>query len=334
MNNKPATIRQYDLVSETGLTASILNYGARLQSLKVPTKNGPVEVLLGYQASADYLKDEAYLGAIAGRYCNRIANGKYSYKGNDITLSRNAGEHHLHGGFLGLSHKYWGAQNSGEAYANKSIRLNTVSEDGEQGYPGDAEFDVTYDLQGNKLVIDMRAQCTKATPLNLTGHAYFNLNSNDDLALNHQISVVADHYLPIDATCIPTGELELVDGSAFDLRHPVDLKSRVKSSEPAISAQGGFDHNFVLGAEPNKASLAATLYSPQSGISLKLYTTKPGLQVYTGNHLSGAFEPHQGVCLEPQYFPNSPNQANFPCAMFEPGDTYHHQIIYEFECES
>lgn len=329
MKSTVEPIRQYELTTATGFSASVLNYGAILQSIKVPTESGLTEVLLGYQQPQTYLDDDAYMGAIAGRYCNRIADGLFTLSGKAYQLSINSGAHHLHGGTHGLSHKYWQLEQSSES--SQSITLKTFSPDSEQGYPGNVQVEVTYTLQAdNKLIIDMKATTDKITPFNLTGHAYFNLNTDHSSAINHHLKVYADKYLPIDDSGIPTGELLSVAKTPFDFRELSELSAHVNDDSPAVASQKGIDHNFVLNDQSESVTLAAELYSPQSGVHLKVHTNKPGLQIYTGNHLSGDFEPYQGVCLEPQYYPNSPNQSEFPECFLKPGDTYHHQIIYEF----
>ena len=323
-------IQQYLLASPNGFEVSILNYGAILQSIKVPVAESKLEVLLGFEKLSDYLQDSAYIGAIAGRYCNRIADASFELNGENFKLQKNDGKNQLHGGPLGFNQKYWQVVEYVQD-ENPKIKLLYESHDGEQGFPGNLTCFVTYQILNEyQLVINIEAKCDKSCPVNLTGHAYFNLNGNQDLIENHELQVSAEHYLPITDDCIPTGEMRKVAGSDLDFLHPGSVKNGIDSDDLQIINQKGIDHNFVLTNYDQATRPVAVLYSPESNLEMTLSTNKPGLQVYTGNHLSKPFVAYQGICLEPQYFPDSPNQREFPNCILQPGETYHHRIIYQF----
>ena len=328
--NQPVKIQQYFLTTNNGFSVTVLNYGASLQSIKIPQGRSQVEVMVGYLRPDEYVADTSCMGAIAGRFCNRIAHGKYQRNGHTHQLTLNDGEHHLHGGEQGFNKRMWQVVERINGQS-PGIKLAYFSADGEEGYPGNVNATAIYQiLDDNKLLIDIEATSDKETPINLTGHGYFNLNRNNDSIENHHLQVRASHYLPIDDSCIPTGEIEPVGGSDFDFLQPVAVGQRLHSSDPQIARQSGLDHNFVLDDADGDSQLAATVFSPQTQITLNLYTNQPGLQVYTGNHLSGQFKPYQGICLEPQFFPDSPNHPQFPDCFLRPGQKYRHRIIYEF----
>ena len=324
-------IQQYFLTADNGFSVTILNYGAILQSIKIPAGRLQVEVLLHYLRPDEYVSDTAYLGAVVGRYCNRIARGQFKTREGDFQLPLNNGKHHIHGGPNGFNKKTWELVERFDGDA-PGIKLQCQSGDGEEGYPGNMTATATYRLKdGKKLVIDLEATCDKETPINLTGHAYFNLNSDQSNIENHHLQINAEQYLPIDESSIPTGEFARVTDSPFDFLQATQLADRIHAPHPQVQNHSGLDHNFVLTNQLDMTQLAATLFSPQSKIQMRVYTNKPGLQVYTGNHLVAPFQPYQGICLEPQYYPDSPNHLHFPNCFLLPGQTYHHQIIYDFE---
>lgn len=324
------SICQYQLGDKNGLQVGVLNYGAILQSIRVPVGERQIEVLLGFQAADDYLEDKAHIGAIAGRYCNRIANASFELNGEKFHLEKNDGDNLLHGGPQGFNQKFWRVVEY-QQNQHPKITLAYESADGEQGFPGNLKNFVTYRIvEGHQLVIDINAQCDKPCPVNLTGHAYFNLNSSQRLIRNHELQIDAKKFLPIADNCIPTGELREVAESDFDFQQAAQVGPRIESNDLQIRKQKGIDHNFVLNGNNQSARAVAMLYSPESKIEMTLSTNMPGLQIYTGNHLSAPFESYQGICLEPQYFPDSPNQVAFPDCILHPEKSYHHQIIYDF----
>jgi len=331
--DQPPRVQQYFLTADNGFSVTLLNYGAVIQSIKVPSSKAQTEVCLGYLRPDEYVTDNACLGAVVGRYCNRIAYGQYSTQRGTFQLPVNNNEHHLHGGPNGFHKKYWEFVERFDG-DSPGIKLSCTSIDGEEGYPGNVTATATYRIvNGKRLVLDLEATSDQETPLNLTGHAYFNLNSDPSSIENHHLHVNANQYLPVDASCLPTGEIKEVKGSDFDFTNSTALGARIHSDNPQIAQLSGIDHNFVLANPTKDTQLAATVFSPQSHIQLRVYTNMPGLQVYTGNHLSGQHQPYQGLCLEPQYYPDSPNQRHFPNCFLQPGETYHHQIIYEFGWE-
>ncbi|TQV73769.1 galactose mutarotase [Aliikangiella marina] len=323
-------LQQYFLTMENGLSVTILNVGATVQSIKVPYKGRQAEMVLGYLRPQEYVTDNFHMGAIAGRFANRIANGQFSLGANDYQLPTNCGDHHLHGGPNGFNRKIWHLV---ERFNDNEpgVKLECTSIDGEEGYPGNVTASATYRIvDGRKLVLDIEASSDQPTPINLTGHAYFNLNEGSGLIDNHLLQVNANRYLTTDVNCIPTGEYKTVVSSDLDFSEATELKGRIDSSYAPIRAQKGIDHNFIINDYNQQTKLAATVLSPQSGVQMRIYTNMPGLQVYTGNHLTTPFQPYQGLCLEPQFFPDSPNHPEFPNCILSPGETYHHQIVYEF----
>jgi aldose 1-epimerase len=326
-------VTKFTIISPTGFSADIINYGGIVTSLRVPRETGnPLDVVLGFDSLKPYLEGHPYFGCITGRYANRIAGGRFELDGEVFQLARNNGPNHLHGGESGLDKKLWqAAEFAGGDSAG--VALSYISRDGEEGYPGEVRLKVTYTLTSDtSLVIDYEAVTSKPTPLNLTHHGYFNLNGqgNGDI-LEHMLFLNADRYTPVDTTLIPTGELAPVSGTPMDFRTPKRI-----GDEIGLVA-GGYDHNFVLnGGEGLKK--AATLQSPSTGIIMEVFTTQPGIQFYTGNFLDGTetgkngavYKHHYGLCLETQHFPDSPNQPSFPPAILNPGEIYRHRTVFKF----
>ncbi|MCW8877256.1 MAG: galactose mutarotase [Kangiellaceae bacterium] len=315
------------ITNKNGMSCTILPYGGIIQSIRFPVEGELVETVLNYADLEDYLSDNFYLGAIVGRYCNRIANGKFRIGESSYQLASNNEQNHLHGGVKGFSKQVWNI----ESTTTNSISLSYLSSDGEEGYPGNLDVKVSYRLDDkNSLAIDITAKVDKPCPVNLTGHTYFNLSNNSSTIEKNLLKVNAEKFLPIDGSCIPTGELKEVVNTPFDLIGFRELGSVIGSNDFRISSQQGIDHNYVLSQSAGEVSHAASVYCPESKIQLEVSTNMPGLQVYTGNHLSGPFKRYQGLCLEPQYFPDSPNQVEFPSSLLMPDEEYHHRIIYRF----
>jgi len=326
-------LKQYTLSNDMGLTVSILNYGAIIQSIKYKTETGNHELVLGFKNPEDYLDDDCYLGAIVGRFCNRIAKGQFSIDGKTYLLPTNQGENHLHGGIEGFSKKYWQLENEDDCSATR-LKLSYRSDDNEEGYPGKVITSVTYLLENDRLIIDIKANTDKTTPVNLTGHSYFNLNGNQSSVKNHWLQVNSNQILEMDENSIPTGDFYSTDTTSFDCRDFKQLAEILESDNPRITSQLGLDHNYVLKQSGTSATLVASVKSPVTNIQLDVFTNKPGMQIYTGNYLSGNFLQHGGICLEPQYYPDSPNHKNFPDSLLKPGEEYHHQIIYQLSHDS
>ena len=323
----------YSLVNSNGMQARIMTYGAILVSLEVPDRQGnPGEVTLGFDSLDGYLQGHPYFGSIVGRYANRIGKGKFSIDGKEYTLATNNGPNHLHGGLVGFDKVVWNADPM-ESAEGVAVKFTYLSEDGEEGYPGNLNCTVIYTLTSdNELRIDYEAKTDKTTPVNLTNHTYFNFAGKGDI-LGHQITLNAGGYTPVDEGLIPTGEIAVAKGTAFDLMKPTAIGDGIKKLGE------GYDHNFVLNKKKkNELSLAATVYEPTTGRKMEIFTTQPGIQFYTGNFLDGsvvgrsgqAYQKHNGFCLETQHFPDSPNKPRFPTVFLKPGETYRSTTIHKF----
>jgi aldose 1-epimerase len=331
-------IQLFTLTNPNGLKATISTYGGTLTSLLVPDKDGKMsDVILGFDKAEGYLspefkKSNPYFGALIGRYGNRIAKGKFTIDGKAYQVGVNNNGNSLHGGNVGFNQKIWTAK-PGTSADGQTLTLTYLSKDGEEGYPGNLNVTVTYTLTNdNALHIDYAATTDKATPVNLTNHAYFNLalgQSKDVLA--HQVTLPADRYTVVDAQLIPTGELKPVKGTPFDFTTPHAIGERI------AQVPGGYDHNWALNNATGQHS-AATVYEPTTGRTMEVKTDEPGVQFYTGNFLDGSLKgkdgvvygKHAGFCLETQHFPDSPNQKDFPSTILKPGETYHTTTSYAF----
>lgn len=308
--------------------AHVLPYGATLQSLLVPDRNGVQrDVVLGYESLAEYQQNDGYLGATVGRCANRIAGAQFALDGTVYPLAANEGKNQLHSGPHGLHQKVW----AWEQRAENSVTLRAVSPDGEDGYPGTLEVAVTYTLSDGALEIGYEAKSDRDTVCNLTNHAYFNLaGQGSGLVDAHALRVNADHYTPCGPGTIPTGEVRAVDGTALDLRRSTQLGDRLGAAE--LAEYGGYDHNFCL-----DSANAARLYCPESGICMDTETTLPGLQVYTAGFLTerqgkdgAVYGKNHGVCLETQFWPDAMHHEHFPSPILRVGEVYRHQTVYRF----
>jgi aldose 1-epimerase len=324
-------VELYTLTSAKGVEVAITNYGGVIVWLKTPDRKGALaDVVHGYDTLEGYLKDTAYFGGIIGRYGNRIARGRFTLEGAGYTLARNNGENHLHGGIRGFDKVVWAAKDVSTA-AGAALQLNYRSRDGEEGYPGNLAVQVTYTLTDeNDLRIEYSATTDKATVVNLTNHSYFNLAGQGDI-LGHQLKLNAGRYTPVDQGLIPTGELPSVAGTPFDFRKATAIGQRINDKHEQIAFGLGYDHNWVLDSAGGRLAEAAELYDPGSGRVLRVFTTEPGIQFYSGNFLDGKIKGKQGrvythrsgLCLETQHFPDSPNQPKFPSTVLKPGARYH-----------
>lgn len=326
-------VQLFTLKNANGMEVSITNYGGIVTSIKVPDQNGNIEnVVLGFDDLEQYKSGHPFFGAIAGRYANRIAKGQFELNGEVYELATNNGENHLHGGVEGFDKKLW------EAEANEdenSVTLSYLSPDGEEGYPGNLDVDVTYTLtDNNELRIDYHATTDAPTVVNLTNHSYFNLSGDPSQGiLDHVLTINADRYTPVDEGLIPTGELRPVEGTPFDFTEPETVGARIDSIPP------GYDHNYVLNNPDTGLRKIATVEHEESGRIMEVYTDQPGVQLYTGNFLDGSLTDRQGnpieqyaaLCLETQTFPDSPNKPDFPSPVLNPGETYETTTIYQFK---
>lgn len=329
------------LLKNDQIQVYITNYGGRIVSLLFPDNQGiPGDVVLGFKSIADYQKaDTPYHGCLVGRYCNRIAKGRFETDGTLYELPINNDENHLHGGPDGFHNQVWEVVSADE----NSIVMTYLSRDGEMGYPGNLSVEVTYAIRDkNKLSIAYKATTDKATPINLTNHAFFNLAGQATGSINdHQLMINADHFTPVDEGLIPTGEIRSVEGTPFDFRKTKTIARDLdqQTSNTQLSRGGGYDHNFVLNKESlGSMSLAARVIDPKSGRQMEIFTEEPGIQFYGGNFLDGSdvgkygtkFEYRGSFALETQHFPDSPNQSAFPNTILQPGEVYQTQSIYSF----
>ena len=325
-----------------------MNYGGTILSLRLPDRNGHFEdIVLGLSSPEHYCSEAyaaaaPYFGAIIGRYGNRIAESRFKLDGQTHHLTSNHASHHLHGGTTGFDKRFWRAHPFEDGGAG--IRYTYTSQAGEEGYPGRLTTTVTYRLRNdNALVVDYKAHTTAPTPVNLTQHTYFNLAGHDASdVLDHRLTIEADHFTPVNADLIPTGEIRSVEGSPFDFRRPTRIGARINADARQLQHAQGYDHNFVLSRHDDgrrTPALAAQAYDPRSGRELTVRTTEPGVQLYTANSLGGTlrgkggaiYDRHSGFCLETQHFPNAPNEPGFPSTILRPGETYRSTTVYAFD---
>jgi aldose 1-epimerase len=329
-------VELFILKNKNGIEVGLTNLGARIMLIKTPDKDGLFgDIVLGYDSVDEYLVDKLYMGCVVGRYANRISNGKISINGIEFLLSQNDGGNTIHGGFQGFDKKIWEAEKVGN-----SVNMNYCSEDGEEGFPGKLNVSVTFELtETNELIIDYKAQSTKQTVANLTHHNYFNLAGKAcSTILDHFLTIHSDSITEIDSALIPTGNFIEVKNTPFDFKTPKTIGSQISLNHPQLDLGDGFDHNWVLNKKPGELSKAAVLYEPNSGRTVEIFTTKPGLQVFTANfgtkNIPGKEEhfikAQSGVAIEPQFFPDSPNQPKFPSVTLQPAEKYHHQTILKF----
>ena len=329
----------YTLTNKNGAKVKIITYGARVVSIEVVDRGGKLgDVALGYDDILGYEKDSSYLGPIVGRYGNRIAKGRFTLDGVTYTLATNNNGNHLHGGLRGFDKVVWTGKGSVVAGAAR-LRLTYLSKDQEEGYPGNLSVTVIYTWTNrNQLRIEYSAQTDKPTVLNLTNHAYFNLaGAGIGDILNHEMRINALRFTPTDATSIPTGELRNVKGTPLDFTSAQQIGARIEAKYEQLISGAGYDHNFVLNKPSGKLGLAAEVYESTSGRVLRVYTTEPGVQFYSGNFLNGAigkkglaYPRRSGFCLETQHFPDSPNKPKFPSTVLRPGGRYTQTTIYQF----
>ncbi len=317
----------------------VMAYGAKLVSIRTPDRSGKMaDIVLGYDSLQDYLNDaKTHFGSIVGRYGNRIALGKFSLDDKTYQIPVNNGPNALHGGTMGFDRYVWQSKE-----VPNGVEFTLVSPDGDMGFPGKLTAHVKYTVEGNTLRLDYSATTDKDTVLNLTNHAYFNLNGDDQgNILNQKIQLDAEKYTPTDAGLIPTGELASVAGTPLDFRKPEVIGARINADNPQLKQAGGYDFNFVLNGKMGTLHPAATVTDPESGRKMAVETTEPGVQFYSGNFLDGTFtgrhgvkyERNTGFCLETQHFPDSPNHSNFPSTELRPGETFHSTTTFTFGIE-
>jgi len=310
--------------SASGVELSVLDYGCLIVSLGVPDASGRLEnVVLGYDRLEPYLDSSPYFGALVGRYANRIASARFPIDGRVYEVSANEPPHHLHGGFKGFDKRVWQAEISA---GGNAIVLRRRSADGEEGYPGTLDAEVTYSIGDHH---DVWMQCEAVTDapthVNMTQHSYFNLRGGSGDVLAYVLWIDAGAYLPVDERLIPTGEIATVEGTPFDFREPAAIGARFGTDHEQLRRCGGYDHNFILNRGAGDLSLAARVSDPSTGRTLEISTTEPGLQFYSGQVVK-----HRGFCLEPQHYPDSPNRPGFPSTLLRPGERYRSLTRYTF----
>lgn len=330
------------LTNINGVEVTVTNYGAKIVSIMVPDKNGKmVDVVTGHNSIDEYLSsEEPYFGATCGRYANRIANGRFEIDGIVYDkLALNNGPNNLHGGNVGFNAVVWNLTQKDA----QTIELTYISADGEEGFPGKLDVTVIYHLTDeNEVVITYHAVTDKPTVINLTNHSYFNLSGAGDPTIgDHLLTINADYYLPTDNTAIPYGPKEKVEGTPMDFRTPYAVGARIDEDFEALIFGKGYDHNYILNKEGNELSFCARCVSPKTGIVMETYTTEPGVQLYTGNWMTGNFTGKNGqrypkqaaLCLETQHFPDSPNKPEYPTTILRPDEVFISETIYKFSVE-
>ena len=334
----------YILRNQNGMEVAVTNFGCALLSIMVPDKNGKyANVLLGHD-SIDHVinSPEPFLSTVIGRYGNRIAKGKFTLDEEVYSLAINNGPNALHGGPTGFHRRVWDANQLNES----TIEFKYLSVDGEEGFPGNLEVTMTYEIdeESNALVIEYSATTDKTTLVNLTNHGFFNLAgiaTPTPSINNHLVTINADHFLPIDEVSIPTGEILKVEGTPMDFRTPHTVGERIEEKHQQLINGAGYDHCYVLNKEEGYDLRLAAIYTdPESKRSMEVYTTEPGVQLYTGNWLNGfegahgaTFPARSGICFEAQCFPDTPNRPYFPSATLLPGEEYYQMTIYKFTIE-
>ena len=328
----------YTLTNTAGMEVKITNFGGVITCVNVPDRNGVfADVVLGFDVLEPYFKASPYFGALIGRFGNRIAQGRFELDGKHFQLDTNDGPNHLHGGVQGFDKVVWSAETI-TTERGVGLKLFYLSHDGDQGYPGNVQISVTYTLtEDNSIVVDYQATTDQATPINLTQHSYFNLAGGGDV-LQHQLMINADQFTPIDDTSIPLGGLRSVSGTPFDFRQAKAIGTDIDKEDQQLKSGRGYDHNFVLNKQhPKELALAASVFEPTSGRTLEVYTEEPGVQFYSGNFLDGnltgkgkVYNYRTGFCLEPQHYPDSPNQHDFPSTILRPGETYSTCTVFKF----
>lgn len=329
----------FTLRNNKGVEAKISNYGGIVTSFRVRDRNNQLgDVVLGYDRLNGYLKSTPYFGCLVGRYGNRIAKAKFTLNGKEYQLAKNNDGNSLHGGIKGFDKVVWDVVSTKAVEGGAAIELHYVSKDGEEGFPGNLSVTAVYTLTAdNMLRLDYTATTDQDTVMSLTHHSYFNFAGAGDI-LNHQVQIYADRFTPVDSTLIPLGELRSLDGSPLDFRRAEKIGARIEANDEQIKLGKGYDHNYVLNKPEGQLGLAARVYEETSGRLMEVWTTEPGMQFYTGNFLDGTitgkggwtYQRRNGFCMEPQKFPDSPNQPNFPSCVLKPGQTFKSTIAYKF----
>ncbi len=313
----------WTLGERDGIQLSVMNYGARAASLTVPLRGGRREVLLTLPGLEAWLADGSHIGAIAGRFANRIAGARFTLDGREIVLAANSGPNNLHGGPVGFGRSLWRGETEGDA-----LLLVLDSPDGDQNFPGAMHTELRYRVAGDTVTLDYTATTGAPTVVNLTSHAYFNLNGGGDV-MDHVVEIAAGTFLPVDANAIPTGERRPVAGTAFDFRTPTAVGARIGADDEQLRLGRGYDHCYVLAAAPRPAPVFAARVTA-GGLAWETATTEPAVQFYSGNNLKAPHQWRGALCLETQHFPNSPNRPDFPSVVLRPGEVFRSTTTWRF----
>jgi len=334
------SVELFTLTNRHGIEVRAMTYGAIITSIRTPDRHGTsADIVLGFDSLGGYLAGSPYFGAVVGRYANRIAGGRFTLDGVTYRLARNNGPNTLHGGTRGFDKVLWSAQPF-QTDSTSGVVFQYESRDGEEGYPGTLQVKTTYALtDDNELDIEYEAVTDKATPINLSQHTYWNLHGDGrgDI-LDHVLTLNASAYTPVDSTLIPTGKLSSVDGTPFDFRKPTAIGARIDANDEQLRRAGGYDHSFVVRRSGPGLVHAAQLVEPTTGRTLDVWTTEPGVQVYTGNFLDGTITGKDGrkyarrgaICLETAHFPDTPNHPSFPSAVLRPGQEFTSRTVFAF----
>ena len=322
-------IEQYQLSNKNGFSVIIIPYGGIIKEINVPDRNGKIEnIVLNYKKSEEYLDDNFFIGALIGRYANRIENGTFSLGNENFQLDKNEGNNHLHGGKKGFNKNFWKVIDY-DSVNEKFIKLSYYSEHLECGYPGNLNCDVKYSITDkNEFTIEFMAISDKDTIFNPTSHSYFNLNPSKMSILDHELKINAKKYIPVNKKSLPKNDLKGVVDTAFDFNKSKKIKVDINKNDDQILNSEGYDHCFIL--DKNKTNIAAELSEITTGRKLIIKTDQPGIQLYTGNHLGGKFKKNQGLCLETQNFPNAPNVKSFPSSILKANRHYYSKTSYHF----
>ena len=322
-------IKEYKLINSNGISIVIISYGGIIKEINTPSSSRKFEnIVLGYKENNEYLNDKYYMGAIIGRYANRIAEGSFKLNDKIIKIDRNENKNHLHGGNNGFHKKNWELVNY-DSQNQKFLELSLFSEDLDSGYPGNLNCNVKYSLNDNdEFKIEFFANSDKDTIFNPTSHSYFNLNPSNNSILNHTLKINANNYIPINYEFLPVGEIEKITNSPFDFTKPIKIGEQLNYDNQQLKIAKGYDHCYVLEKEKE---IAVEISEKISGRKLTISTNQPGVQLYTGNHLEGKFKKNQGLCLETQNFPNAPNIKSFPSSELKANRNYYSKTIYHFK---
>ncbi|MFZ6032514.1 MAG: aldose epimerase family protein [Melioribacter sp.] len=330
----------YTMKNSNGMTVKLTNYGATLVSIVTPDKDGNfADIIAGFDSLSGYVNDNSFIGVTVGRYANRIGKGKFKIDDREYQLTINDGNNHLHGGVKGFHKLVWDSEIVTDDTSSYVV-MKLHSPDGYEGYPGNVDVKVKFSLNDNNdLLIEYAGTTDKPTILNLTNHAYYNLSGNfENTILDHILTINADNFTPIDSELIPTGEIAPVENTPMDFRKPTAVGARINEDYIQLKYGKGYDHNWALNEYDGNVRKAVTLSDPKSGRVLEIFTDQPGMQFYSGNFLNGTITGKGGIkynyrtalCLEPQFFPDSPNKDNFASPLLKPGDIYRQKTVYHF----